>query len=116
MAGCFGGSAEDKAMEADLFRFLASQAEDSAIQDVVDDLMLKATDKKFTESLCSDWDFLQQQIGEIANTVAKHALVAERATNRDASHIQYALLGQKMVDIMRKALLTIAKHEADCHA
>ena len=46
MAGCYGNSAEDRAMEADLFRFLASQADDKAdrINDRVNEFWESASD------------------------------------------------------------------------
>ncbi len=72
MAGCFGNSPEDKAMERELFRFLAEQDQglDELEQKISDLFEFAATDEGAAK-LEQDWELLLNQLPAIVKMIAE---------------------------------------------
>ena len=72
MAGCFGNSPEDKAMERELFRFLAEQDQglDELEQKISDLFEFAATDEGAAK-LEHDWELLLNQLLAIIKMIAE---------------------------------------------
>jgi hypothetical protein len=72
MAGCYGNSQEDRAMEQELFRFLAEQdrGEDELEQKISDLFEFAATDEGAAK-LEQDWELLINQLPAIVKMIAE---------------------------------------------
>lgn len=112
MAGCYGNSQEDRAMERELFRFLAEQdrGEDELEQKISDLFEFAATDEGAAK-LEQDWELLLNQIPAIVKMVAECKLQAPCWQPERKERM--AALGEDLVLMLGDELERIAERKND---
>lgn len=117
MAGCFSNvDREDRAMEKDLFRFLAAQADSTAEEAVTADLMGKAVSLEYAQNIAFDYECMQGKLPElIAAACEAHATVEGMAIFSARSWV-YEQLGRQIVKMVESEMSRIAAFQENCDA
>ena len=116
MAGCFGSEKEDRAMEKDLFRFLASQAENGAVEAVASDLMQKADSPEYAGKLVSDFEMMLERVPEIIAAACEAKKTADSLKKFEIRAWTYEQLGRSVVKMIEEEAMRIASFQENCDA
>ena len=112
MAGCYGNNQEDRAMERELFRFLAEQDRWlDAIEKRIEDLYQEAATDEGAVKLANDWELLLNQLPAIIQMVAECKLQAPCWQPERKERM--AALGEDLVLMLGDELERIAERKND---
>ncbi len=108
MAGCFGNNTEDKAMERELFRFLAEQDQGlDALEQRIEDLWQEAATDEGAVKLENDWELLLNKLPAIVKMIAECKLQA--SVWQPERKERMAALGEDLVLMLGDELERIAE-------
>lgn len=116
MSGCYGSSKEDRAMEADLFRFLAAQSDSSAVEETAQDILNKAATAEYASSLVFDYEMMLERVPEIIAAACEAKRVADSIPQFNARAWTYEQLGRSVVKMIEQEAIRIAAFQENCDA
>jgi len=117
MTGCFSNvDREDRAMEADLFRFLASQQESDAVEAVASDMMQKAASPEYAGRLFFDFEMMLERVPEIIAAACEAKKTADSTPQFSSRAWTYEQLGRSVVQMIEQEATRIATFQENCDA
>lgn len=114
MAGCFGSSQEDKAREAELHRYLASQSDSSAVEAAAQDMIGKAAEQEYAGKLVFDYEMMLERVPEIIAAACEAKKTADSLTQFSGRAWTYEQLGRSVVKMIEQEAIRIAAFQENC--
>ena len=112
MAGCFGNSAEDKAMERELYRWLDEQdAGLDALETRIESLFETAATEEGAAKLEFDWELLLNQLPAIVRLISEAKIQAPMWQPERKERM--AALGEDLVLMLGDEFERIATHQME---